>query len=96
MAIKQQITSVSGVKTEYHRIAKAELDFTTHTATITVFSYLNAAKRDEEKEHEQMPYESRYILKTEHYITLPDDTDFDLEFAYGWLKENIYTSSEDC
>lgn len=38
----------------------------------------------------------RNIFEKHYEIDLPTDTDFNLEFAYGWLKENIYTSSEDC
>lgn len=49
MAIKQKITSVSGVEAEYHRISEATIDYTQRKAYTTVVSYLGAAKRDEEK-----------------------------------------------
>lgn len=144
MAIKQSITSVSGVKAEYHRIAEAYIDYTGRKATIKVLSYLGAAKRDEEKERavkdaekaeiekelnelvarykspeEDSPEEKarreelskqlndmpqltpddvapRNIFEEHYEIDLPADTEFTLEFAYGWLKENIYKEAKDC
>lgn len=144
MAIKQEITSVSGVKTEYHRISSATIDYTNRKAYIVVQSYLGSEKRDEEKEralkdakkaeiekelHELLikyttpeadpPEEEarrnelskqlndmplltpddvapRNIFETQYEIELPADTDFDLEFAYNWLKENVYKEAEDC
>lgn len=38
----------------------------------------------------------RNISSDIHEFDLPQDTDFTLEYAYNWLKQNIYTSSEDC
>lgn len=49
MALKQNITSVSGATTEYHRISGAVIDFTARKANITVLSYVDAGKREEEK-----------------------------------------------
>lgn len=49
MAINQQITTLSGVTVEYHRISEAMIDYTNRKATIVVLSYLGSAKRDEEK-----------------------------------------------
>lgn len=144
MAIKQQITSVSGVKTEYHRISEALINYTERKATIVVLSYLEAEKRDEEKERalqdakkaeidkeltellakytspETDPPEEaarrkelsdqlnamplltpddvapRNIFREQYEIELPADTDFNLEFAYGWLKDNVYKNAKDC
>lgn len=107
MAIKQSITNVSGVTTEYHRIAEAQFELISRRAIIWVSSYLNADKRNEEKEKEEqnkekgedeelIPVEPTVISSTMHYITVPQDATFDLAFAYGWLKENIYTDAEDC
>lgn len=138
MAIKQQITNVSGVKTEYHRISSAMIDYTLRKAYITVLSYIGSAKRDEEKAqtndgverdtlmreldelvanpteenearrieltnevnalYERTPEDvaPRNVSEERYEIDLLADTDFSLEFAYNWLKENIYTSPEDC
>lgn len=38
----------------------------------------------------------RNILRASYEITLPADTNFSLELAYNWLKNNIYTEAEDC
>lgn len=38
----------------------------------------------------------RNIFSSDYTIELPANTDFTLEFAYSWLKENIYQESEDC
>lgn len=138
MAIKQEITSVSGVKTEYHRISSATIDYTNRKAYIVVQSYLEAEKRNEEKaqvndtaerdalmkeldelvanptdENEARRIElseqinalpqrtpddvaPRNIFELQYEIDLPDDMEFSLEFAYGWLKDNVYKESEDC
>lgn len=144
MALKQQITSVSGATTEYHRISEATIDYTNRKAYITVLSYLEAEKRDEEKERalqdakkaeiEKELYElvARYttpeadppeekarrnelskqlndiplltpddvaprnLFTEQHTLEIPEDTEFSLEFAYNWLKENVYTEAEDC
>lgn len=138
MALKQQITGVTGVTAEYHRISSAMIDYTQRKAYITVVSYLDTTKRDEEKTNAE-PGAQRDILMKElnelvanptdenearrielseqvnalpgqtpedvaprnitedHYdIELPQGTDFTLEFAYGWLKENVYKEAEDC
>lgn len=138
MAIKQQVTSVSGATTEYHRISHLMADFTERKAEVVVASYLNETKRDEEKsksveqdnkavlmeeldelvtnateENEARRIEltnqinslpeytpddvaPRNISVERHEITWPAGTDFNLEYVYNWLKENVYTSSQDC
>lgn len=143
MAIKQEITSVSGVKTEYHRISEAYLNYTQRRATIIVLSYLEAEKRDEEKAQASIDEElktknaeleelvkaydkptdtpelydrrvklsnevtalqnrtpedvaPRNIFNEQYTLDLPTDAEFTLEFAYNWLKNNIYKNSEDC
>lgn len=138
MAIKQEITSISGATAEYHRISEAHIDYTKRKANITVLSYLDSDKRDEEKTQASQDSERETIMKEldelvanpteenkerrielsnqinalqyqnpeelaprnifaeQYQIDLPADTDFTLEFAYGWLKENIYQEAEDC
>lgn len=138
MALKQQITSVSGASTEYHRISEAAIDYTNRKARITVCSYLEAEKRDEEKTQASSDTERKALLDelnellanptdenearrvelsnqinalpertpddvaprnlfTERYeLDIPANTEFSLEFAYSWLKENVYTAAEDC
>lgn len=136
MALKQKITNKSGAITEYHRISSATGDLTSRRAYITVLSYLNSGKRDEEKlqaaksieqtemrneldnlnlnptqdnESERTELEDqlsalateidgnpRNILQAHYEFSLPKDSTFSLELAYNWLKENIYTDSEDC
>lgn len=138
MAIKQKITNITGVTTEYHRIGSAAVDYTMRQASIVVLSYLGASKRNEEKaqasknnnriilqselnELVQNPtkdnearrielpsqindlplqtpedVEPRNILRSKYELYLPIDTDFTLEFAYGWLKDNVFLEGEDC
>lgn len=143
MALKQQITTITGATVEYHRVSAATIDYTNRKVYIIVQSYLDSNKRDEEKEHaanelkrkqiedelnkllaaytspeEDTPEEEarrvelgeqlnaleftpddvapRHIFEEPYEIELPADTDFNLEVAYRWLRENIYTSSEDC
>lgn len=38
----------------------------------------------------------RNIFQERYEIDLPADTDFSLDFAYGWLKENVYKEAWDC
>lgn len=107
MALKQPVTNTAGVTSEYHRVAEANFDLMSRQATVWVSSYLNAEKRNEEKakekhnreikeDEEMVPVDSTVISNTMHYIIVPEDAAFDLTFVYGWLKENIYTESEDC
>lgn len=39
---------------------------------------------------------SREVQSKLYTIFLPANTDFNLEFAYNWLKENIYPNAQDC
>lgn len=40
--------------------------------------------------------EPRNMFMATYTIKLPNDADFTLAFAYGWLKEHIYVDGEDC
>lgn len=51
MALKQEINNIAGVPTEYHRVSNVEINYDTKNAIITVSSYINIDKRDEEKEY---------------------------------------------
>lgn len=142
MALQQQITSLSGVKTDYHRVSEAMVNYTDRKAYITVLSYLEVGKREEEKAqsnkdeelknkeaeltelveaydeqtdtpelkarrieltnevnalYERTPDDvaPRNIFKEQYELELPADTDFNLEFAYGWLKDNVFTDATD-
>lgn len=50
MALQQSITNEKGATTTYHRIAKANLDFATKEATLTIFSYVTESLRQAEKD----------------------------------------------
>lgn len=137
MALQQQITTVSGAVTEYYRISEAMINYTNRKAYITVLSYLDTDKREEEKTQaskdahkeelmteldklvanptdenearrielsneinalpQQTPedVEPRNMFSTSYEIDVPADTDFNLAFAYAWLKENIFTEAVD-
>ena len=137
MALKQEITSVTGATTTYHRISDAIIYYTQRKAHIIVQSYIDEAKRDEEKKNAQPDKQRAELMaelqplvekptddnedkrnelsqklnkmelqspkdltprniSDEHYdIDLPDGVDFTLEYAYQWLKENVYTEAED-
>lgn len=49
MALQQSITNEKGATTTYHRIVKANLDFATKEATLTIFSYVAESLRQAEK-----------------------------------------------
>lgn len=49
MALQQSVTNEKGATTTYHRIVKANLDFATREATLTVFSYVAESLRQAEK-----------------------------------------------
>lgn len=38
----------------------------------------------------------RNIFKTVYEVEIPEGRDFSLNFAYGWLKENVYPGAKDC
>lgn len=50
MALQQPITNEKGATTTYHRIVKANLDFTTKEAVLTIFSYVAESLRQAEKD----------------------------------------------
>ncbi len=62
----------------------------------------NKSKRDElEKQLEALNADHndgkpRNMLKSTYEFSLPENGNFSLELAYNWLKENVYTNSEDC
>lgn len=62
----------------------------------------NEAKRDElEKQLEALNSDQndgrpRSMFKSTYEFSLPENGNFSLELAYNWLKENVYTNSEDC
>lgn len=51
MALQQEISNKNGTTTLYHRIARAELNYTEKKAKVYVESYVSAAIREKEKEN---------------------------------------------
>ena len=51
MALQQEIINENGTTTLYHRIAKAELDYTEKKARLIIESYVSAAIREKEKKN---------------------------------------------
>lgn len=51
MALQQEISNENGTTTLYHRIARAELNYTEKKAKVYVESYVSAAIREKEKEN---------------------------------------------
>ena len=97
MALQKEIISNNGVPLNYHRIVSVN-SITNISTTIEVASYVNEAKRFEEKAYQELqmkedrtPEEEEELekginvyIETE-YIDLPYDKDMNVDSAYEYL-----------
>ena len=97
MALQKEIISNNGVTLNYHRVVSVN-SITNISTTIEVASYVNEAKRLEEKEYqelqmkqdrtqeeeEQLEQGINVYIETE-YIDLPYDKDINVDTAYEYL-----------
>lgn len=109
MALQKEIISNNGVPLNYHRVVSVN-SITNISTTIEVASYVNEAKRLEEKEYqelqmkedrtqeeeEQLEQGINVYIETE-YIDLPYDKDMNVDNAYEYLlKMDKYKNAKDC
>ena len=97
MALQKEILSNNGVPLNYHRVVSVN-SITNISTNIEVASYVNEAKRLEEKEYQELqmkedrtPEEEEQLeqginvyIETE-YIDLPYDKDINVDTAYEYL-----------
>lgn len=74
MALQQEIINENGTTTLYHRIAKAELDYTEKKARLIVESYVSAAIREKEKKNVEIhDLVSKYNQELNQLIANPTE-----------------------
>lgn len=90
MALKAAITQEDGVVTNYHRIRILDL-MVNVSNSIAIYSYVDQAAREAEKEGRLKPYTRSITYFTEY------DSDMDVSKAYEWLKNNVseFADAED-
>lgn len=85
MALSKEITATDGVVTRYHRI----VTLTTYTNVadlIEVCSYIDEAKRDEERAALAANEPMDVYMRTSRYVA-PYDEGMTISSAYEWLKK---------
>ena len=85
MALIKEITLNSGITINYHRIVSVN-NITNISSIIEVGSYVNRAKRQEEKSKTPKGEEMDIFISTE-YFPLPYDEKIDVVKAYDYLKK---------
>lgn len=90
MALKAAITQEDGVVTSYHRIRILDL-MVNVSNSIAIYSYVDEAAREAEKEGIMKPYVRSVTYFTEY------DSSMNVSKAYAWLKENVadFADAED-
>ena len=109
MALQKEIISNNGVTLNYHRVVSVN-SITNILTNIEVASYVNEAKRLEEKEYqelqmkqdrtqeeeEQLEQGINVYIETE-YIDLPYDKDMNVDTAYEYLVTlDKYKNAKKC
>lgn len=90
MALKAAIMQEDGVVTNYHRIRILDL-MVNVSNSIAIYSYVDEAAREAEKEGTMKPYVRSITYFAEY------DPDMNVAKAYEWLKENVaeFADAED-
>ena len=90
MALKAAIMQEDGVVTNYHRIRILDL-MVNVSNSIAIYSYVDEAARNAEKEGTMKPYVRSITYFAEY------DSDMNVSKAYEWLKENVaeFANAED-
>ena len=97
MALQKEIELDNGVTLNYHRVVSVN-SITNISTTIEVASYVNEAKRLEEKEYQELQMKQDRTLEEEEelekginvyidtdYIQIPYDKDMNVDSAYEYL-----------
>lgn len=69
MALSQTQSDERGASTVYHRVAKADLDYTSGEATITIHSYADGALRQAEIDDVNSKYEYETLMNELNTLT---------------------------
>ena len=87
MALNKSITLDNGVVVTYHRVVAVDT-VTNVQCTITVYSYVDQAARNREKEFNENPTEEKWqpIYITSNVYVTDYDEDFNVVAAYHYLK----------
>ena len=109
MALLKEITLDNGITLNYHRVVSVT-SITNISTNIEVASYVNEAKRLEEKEYQELQMKQDRTLEEEEelekginvyietdYIQLPYNKDMNVDNAYEYLlATDKYKNAKDC
>lgn len=88
MALKKTIKKKNGLTFDYHRISTLTVEVNQRT-TILLYSYLDEAGRNYEKDYEsgKITGKPEFPYKEYQYLSFPYDEKMNLNNAYSWLKK---------
>lgn len=94
MALIKQIVLDNGIPVTYHRVVSVN-NITNHSSIIEIASYVNKAKREEEKEALKNN-ESMDVFINSDYQEIPYNQTLNVDTAYEYLKTlEMFEGSED-